>query len=492
MRLRETARMRPEPHPGAAAPGGSSIPLSRVDRAFLNMERTTNPMVIVALIVLGAPLTRARLRQRIGDRFTSCRRFLCVPVEGIAQAFWQPFDQFNIDDHVLSAALPAPAGQRELEALVGELASEPLPPGRPLWCFHIVERFGRGSAIIARIHHCYADGIALVRVLLNLTDRRPARAGRRAQARPDGHDEAAGNAAPMRTLAAASGWLAQTLGDGRRLAESGIHLALHPEAAASAAGQVSNLVSELAHVSLLADDPPTRLKGPLSGIRRVAWGESLSLEEVKTIGRVLGCTVNDVLISTLAGALGQYLEAQGEALEGLTLRAAVPVDLRAGQHEDEPLGNRFGLVFVELPVGVRHPLQRLYGVRTAMQTLKGSEQALLTYGLMATVGSLPRPVEDVVMNLFSAKASLVASNLRGPEAALFMDHAPIRQILFWVPQSGSIGTGVSMLSYHGRVQFGVIADRGLIPNPAELVGRIKSAFEQLVLLVLLGGSALEP
>ncbi len=475
-------------------PGGPSTPLSRVDRAFLNMERTTNPMVIVALIVLGAPLTRARLRERMGTRFTSCKRFLCIPVEGLTQAIWQPFDQFNIDDHVLSAALPAPGGQRELEALVGELASEPLPPGRPLWCFHIVERFGRGSAIIARIHHCYADGIALVRVLLSLTDRRPLHAHRPTRARPDGGEGAAGTAAPMPTptLSAATGWLAQTLGDGRRLAESGIHLALHPEAAATAAGQVSGLVGELARVSLLPDDPPTRLKGPLSGIRRVAWGESLSLEEVKTIGRVLGCTVNDVLISTLAGALGQYLEAQGEALEGLALRAAVPVDLRAGQLEDEPLGNRFGLVFVELPVGVRHPLQRLYGVRTAMQTLKGSEQALLTYGLMATVGSLPRPVEDIVMNLFSAKASLVASNLRGPEEMLFMDHAPIRQLLFWVPQSGSIGTGVSMLSYRGRIQFGVIADRGVIPNPAELVRRINTAFEQLVLLVLLGGSALEP
>ena len=125
-----------------------------------------------------------------------------------------------------------------------------------------------------------------------------------------------------------------------------------------------------------------------------------------------------------------------------------------------------------------------------MQSLKGSEQSMLTYGLLATIGSLPRSVEDWVMDLFSAKASLVASNLHGPEQMLFIGAAPIRQMLFWVPQSGSIGTGVSMLSYNGRVHFGVIADRELVPHPAELIGGIKTAFEQLVLLVLLGGSAL--
>ncbi len=482
--MRSTPQPRAQP-PGTPGPSGSPrIPLSRVDRAFLNMDRTNNPMVIVALIVLGAPLPRARLRVRIAERFAAHMRFTSVPVDGLAQAFWQPLGSFNIDDHVLSAALPAPGGQHELEALVGELASEPLPAGRPLWSFHIVEHFGRGSAIIARIHHCYADGIALVRVLLNLTDERRSRAGPAILTDLN-------VAAPRPPLAQATGWLTEALGQGRRLTEAGLRLALHPEAATSAVGQASTLVSELAHIALLADDPPTHLKGPLCGIRRVAWGKSLSLAEVKTIGRVLGCTVNDVLIATLAGALGQYLQTLGDTTHGLTLRAAVPVDLRANEPQDEPLGNRFGLVYVDLPVGVRHPLERLYRVQAAMRALKGSEQALLTYGLLTTVGSLPRPLEDVVMDLFSAKASLVASNLRGPHTALSIHGAPLRQVLFWVPQSGSIGLGVSMLSYHGRVHFGVMADRQIMPQPAELITRIRAAFEQLVLLVLLGGSALQ-
>lgn len=478
--MRDTADMHPELHQGTEVPTASHTPLSRVDRAFLNMERETNPMMIVALIVLSSPLERTRFRDRVAKRFASFERFKCLPVATLSQAFWQRFEQFDIDDHVLGAALPAPGGRRELETLVGELASEPFASGRPLWSFHVIERFGRGSAIIARIHHCYADGIALVRLFLNLTENR--HAPRRAR-RDDGNASAG-------SPACAPGWVSEVLKEGRRLTEAGIHLALHPDAAASAASQAGAFMQELAHISFLPDDPPTRLKRPLSGIRRVAWGESLSLEEVKTIGRVLGCTVNDVLVSTLAGALGQYLEAQGDAVTGLTLRASVPVDLRAALGSDELLGNRFGLVFVDLPVGVRHPLERLYGVRTAMQILKGSEQATLTYGLLVTVGSLPRPIEDFAMNLFSAKASLVASNLRGPDSTLFIAGAPVRQLLFWVPQSGSIGVGVSMLSYRGRVQFGIIADRELIPHPGELIARIKTGFEQLVLLVLLGGNAL--
>ena len=479
-------RMGPNRRPDLSPSDAPRTPLSRVDRAFLNMERPTNPMVIVALIVLGTPLNRRRLRDLIGRRFVSSSRFRSVPRDGLYQAIWEADRQFNIDDHVLSAALPAPGRQSELETLVGELASEPLPAGRPLWSFHIVEHFGRGSAIIARIHHCYADGIALVRVLLDLADRRPAD-GRRADS---GAVATVERNQPPSASATVAQWLGSTLRDGGRLASAGINLARHPEAAAAAVTQAGALVAELTRFSLLPDDPPSSLKRPLCGTRRVAWGPSLSLEEIKTIGRVLGCTVNDVLVATLAGALGQYLQAHGDELSGLTLRAAVPVDLRAAGAADEPLGNRFGLMLVDLPVGVRHPLERLYGVRAAMESLKGSEQSMLTYGLLAAIGSLPRGVEDWVIDLFSAKASLVASNLHGPEEILFIGASPIRQMLFWVPQSGSIGTGVSMLSYNGRVHFGVIADRELLPHPAELIGGIKAAFEQLVLLVLLGGGAL--
>ncbi len=435
--------------------------MSGVDRAWLLMDRPTNPMVVVGLLILESRLERARLRAVIAARFLAFHRFRCIPTPDALGASWVECPQFDIEDHVLSVALPAPAGQPELEALLGELASTPFNPERPRWSFHLVERYRGGSALIVRIHHCYADGMALVRVLLSLCNE-----DQHVQESPDAQDW----------------WGSINLPN---LVESGIHYLLHPAEASTVARQALGLAGELAHIATLPDDPATRLKHPLSGVRRAAWAAPLLLQEVRTIGHLLGCTVNDVLICTLAGALGRYLTNSGERVEGLTIRATVPVNLRA-QSDQPALGNRFGLVFVELPIGIAHPLERLYAVHDAMQKLKDSPQALVTLGLLSVIGTLPAPVEEPAIALFSAKASLVASNLPGPRETLSLAGIPLTQILFWVPQAGSIGTGVSMLTYRGEVHFGVMSDRQLIPTPRELVTEIGAEFERLAILVLLG------
>ena len=430
------------------------------------MDRPTNPLTIVALVILASPIDRVSLRELIAERFLVLERFRCYPASDALGASWIPAVHFDIDAHVLAVSLPPRAGQPQLEELVGELASTPFNPSRPLWSFHLVEHYQGGSAMIVRIHHCYADGIALVQVLLSLTNTgRPVSAALR-------------NNIPV-------------VSEGTGLIEKGLHYVLHPLEASTVARDALGVANEVAHLGTMADDPPTRLKRPFSGIRRVAWAAPLLLEEVRTIGHALGCTVNDVLVATLAGALGRYLEAQGDHVLGLTIRAVVPVNLRSEDaSQEELLGNRFGLVFVDLPIGIRHPLERLYTVHSAMQTLKASVQAATTFGLLATIGYLPAPVESPAMALFSAKASLVASNLPGPKEPLRLAGAPVSQILFWVPQAGSIGTGVSMLTYDGRVHFGVIADREMIPDPRELIKHVGAEFERLLLLVLLGGAAL--
>lgn len=446
--------------------------MSSVDRAWLRMERPTNPMVVMGLLILRGRLRLAALRQLVSERFLAFERFRCVPVVDTLGGRWVRDEQFNIDDQVLRVALAPRAGKVELESLVGELASTPLNTGRPLWTFHLIERYQGGSAVIIRIHHCYADGIALMHVLARLADDAPAAT--------DGAAEAHADAGP--------GLIALSLREFADLFEKGVHYTLHPSEAATATRAALGIAGEIARLGvLLADDPATRLKRPLTGVKRVAWGEPLALEEVRTVGRVLGCTINDVLVATLAGALGRYLDAVGERTAGVTIRAAVPVNLRSGDGAPPDLGNRFGLAFVDLPIGIRHPLQRLYAVHGTMQALKGSPEALVTYGLLSLIGSLPEAVENPAIAWFSAKASLVASNVRGPGRPMHLGGAPISQLLFWVPQTGSIGAGVSMFSYNEEVQYGVIADRRLIPEPAELVSIIQTEFDRLVFLVLLGG-----
>jgi diacylglycerol O-acyltransferase len=456
--------------------------VSSVDRAWLRMDRPENPMSIVGLIVLGRRLGRSALRNLIVQRLLVFDRFRCLPVADALGATWMESKSFNLDDHLVPAVLPAPGGQRELEALAGELSGTPLPAGRPLWTFHLIERYGAGSAIIVRIHHCYGDGIALLYVLLSLADPQ-----RDAPSALPPQLPAPTQQSPLLRLPA---W-----DDVAAFVEGGVHYALHPTEVSAVARETLAIGTELGRIVAMADDPATRLKRPLSGTRRVAWTQALSLAEVRAIARVLGCTVNDVLVSTLAGALGRYLASEGDSVAGLTVRAAVPVNLRPSAEPRQlsgtaSLGNCFGLVFVELPIGVRHPLERLYSVRATMLSLKGSAQARATLGLLALAGSLPAVVEEFALTLFSAKASLVASNLRGPDEELSLAGRPVTEVLFWVPQSGSIGTGVSMLTYRGRVQFGVTADRALIAEPERLVEQLAIEFERLVFLVLLGAGSL--
>lgn len=454
--------------------------MSGVDRAWLLMDRPTNPMMVIGLLVLELPLDREQLRAVVASRFLRFQRFRCVPETDVAHANWVEAPHFELDDHLSCVALPAPAGQAELESYLGELASTPLNRNRPLWSFHLVEHYRGGSALIVRIHHCYADGVALIQVLLSLCNGPPVREPSRAVASPSLAQDI------VRLL---PGSIGEALRGSTNLLQSGMQYLLHPNRLTDAAREVAGLAENVAHIGVMADDPVTSLKQPLSGVRRAAWAAPIRLDEVRAIGHLLGCSVNDILVSTLAGALRHYLEHKGDRLEGLTIRAAVPVNLRTAQDE-LTLGNRFGLVFVELPIGIRDPLQRLWTVHDFMQQLKGSQQALATFGLLSAIGMLPAAVEDPAVAIFSAKASLVASNLPGPQEPLLLAGIPVSQVLFWVPQAGSIGTGVSMLTYCGRVHLGVIADRELIAEPAAVINEMAAEFERLVYLVLLGAAPL--
>lgn len=474
----------PRPKRSARQPAGrrdGREPMSRVDTAWLHMERPTNPMMITGVLMFAEPMSLARLKRVIRQRFLAYRRFRQKPVEGATGASWVEDPGFDLDWHVRPAELqgnPGSRGEKEaLEQFASQLASIPLDPGKPLWRFDLVPRYQGGSALVARIHHCYADGIALVQVLLSLTDttRRPAPGSRLDRAWLK-HE-----AAPVaRRVGAVERYVAL----GGKALERGMALYRDPSLAALVAREGGALAWELMNALALADDPPSVLRGPLGVSKRVAWADPISLDEVKAVGRACGCTVNDVLMAAAAGALRSYMLDRGEAVDGLTLRATVPVNLRPLEHARK-LGNHFGLVFLELPVGEGNPLRRLERVAACMDGLKGSRQAIVAYGLLAALGLAPPPVQALALELFSRKASAVATNVPGPQQTLYMAGCELRDMMFWVPQTGSIGIGLSMLSYRGRVHFGLIADAGLIPDPDAVIRRFVVEFEKLLYLVLM-------
>jgi diacylglycerol O-acyltransferase len=190
-------------------------------------------------------------------------------------------------------------------------------------------------------------------------------------------------------------------------------------------------------------------------------------------------------VPAAAGALRGYMLDRGEDLDGITLRATVPVNLRPLEHSKK-LGNHFGLVFLELPVGEDNPLRRLERIADCMNQLKNSRQAIVAYGLLAALGVAPPPLQEFALEMFSRKASAVATNVPGPPQPLYMAGCALRDMMFWVPQTGSIGIGLSIMSYHGKVHFGLISDARLIPDPDAVIRRFGAEFEKLLYLALMG------
>ena len=444
--------------------------ISGVDTAWLRMDQPTNLMMIVGVMMFEAKLDLEAVRRAVRTRFMAFPRFGQCAVQDAAGAWWEEPPAFDLDAHVVPARLPGRGGKRELERLVGELASTPLDPARPLWQFHVVDNYAGGSALVARIHHCYADGIALIQVMLSMTD----------------ETAKASLATPSRKGAAARGGRGES-DFWAKLIEPVKELAADPASAGAAlqglAGKGMEVAAEVARLVMMGRDAPTRFKGGLGTRKAVAWAEPLPLEEVKAIGKALGCSINDVLLSMAAGALRAYLLDKGDAVEGLEIRAIVPVNLRPPSQGG--LGNHFGLVFLDVPIGVEHPLERLYEVRRRMRALKGSYQPVIALALLSAVGYGPRTLQEQVTHLLGASASAVMTNVPGPQHALYFAGQRIAGLEFWVPQSGGIGMGVSILSYDGRIQFGVITDAGLVPDPARIVRHYGDEFDRLMWLTLM-------
>lgn len=460
----------------------SREPMSKVDTAWLRMESPTNLMMITGIMIFTQRLDLNKLKHLLSQRFLAYRRFRQKAVDDGNAASWQTDARFNIDRHVLEAKLPGKADKRALEKFVSHLASTPLDHSRPLWQFHLIGNYQAGSVLVSRIHHCYADGLALVQVMLSLTDAAP---------RPEKQVELAKvwlpeerNGVLERLLQPARAGLAKALSLGEKALGKGLEMVRDPMLAAAVARESSEITRELAIALSLSDDPPTALKGPLGTAKRCAWAEPLPLADVKAIGKVLRCTVNDVLLACAAGALRRYLGNVGENVDGLTIRATVPVNLRPLEHAKK-LGNHFGLVFLDLPIGEANPLRRLERVAASMRELKRSKQAALTFGLLAAVGMAPVALQRMALELFSRKATTVATNVPGPQMPLYLAGCEVRELMFWVPQNGTIGMGLSILSYNGRVHFGLIADGQRVADPDAIVQYFVREVEKLTLITLM-------
>ena len=466
--------------------------MSRVDTAWLRMDNDVNLMMIVGIWLLTPAITLGALRERIGDKLLKYERFRQNAVADTMGAHWVLDEQFDIKRHVVTTKLAHKKGQSQREALqllCGSLASTALDRAHPLWQFHLIEHYEGGSAVVVRIHHCIGDGIALTSVVMSITDggTEPPKRRRRSSA-DDGSDSLSSDWLTDAVLKPLTDFTVKAVAMyGGGIAKS-LQMLSNPQQPLQGGAELARtglqVVKDIVALAAMPNDSPTRLKGKPSGSKVVAWCEPIPLDVIKAVSKGLNCSINDVLLACAAGAIGRYLADLGEDPAGKEIRAMVPVNLRP-LDQAWKLGNRFGLAPLVLPIGVANPIERVYAVHARMAELKGSFQPLLAFTILALTGLLIKPVQDAVLGLFSSKTTAVMTNVPGPAVALKLCGATLRQSMFWVPASGDVGMGVSILSYGGGVQFGLITDQHLCPDPQAIIDRFEPEFEKLLMLTMM-------
>jgi WS/DGAT/MGAT family acyltransferase len=444
-------------------------------------------MMICSFMTFDEPIDFDRLLATVERRLLAFDRFrqrVTPPRTPLGNYTWELDPHFDVRSHLHRVALPAPGDKQALQAFMSDLISTPLDLTRPLWQFVLVEGYGQGCVVACRLHHSIADGIALMRVLLSLTDLSPDAPLPPAQ---DEDNRPAGKrrglietlmtpavVASKTTLAAAK--------TTRQVADLALHQSLemfrNPGRLVDAAKIGTSGATKLAEMVLRTPDPQTLFKGELGVAKRAVWSDPLPLTEVKRVGKTLGGTVNDVLMTTVAGALRRYLQEHEQLVDGINIRASVPVNLRP---LDAPLelGNRFGLIFPTLTTGAPDVHERFLETRRSMNEIKESPEAVVAYGVLYALGMTPTDIEGLFLDFFASKSTMVLTNVPGPQIQLYLAGSPMREVMAWVPQSGGLGMGISIISYNGGVQIGVTTDVGLVPDPEQIINNLYIEFEAL-------------
>lgn len=419
--------------------------LAGEDSAWLHADTPDNRMVVVALLELDRRVPRAELERVLSDRLLRHERFRARVAESalrVGRGSWTPLPHVDLAAHVLHETL-ADAGEPTLRRRVGELASLPLPRDRPLWSLHLLDRPGAGTALLFRAHHAIGDGFALQAVLLSLCD----------------DPEPGAFRAPLPST---------------RAFEEVRAALTRPWHVRAAARTSARCLRSLAHLMATPRDPPGILKGPLDTPKRVAWTRPLRLEEVRADAARMGGKVNDRVLAAVARALRAWLRAHGEPAPR-EIKALIPVNLRSPASALSRLGNYFGMVLLSIPVAGTATVERtVLDVKRRMDALKQSPEAVVGLGILQVFGRLPRWLERRGVLFFTGKASLVFSNVPGPTRPLRIAGARIRRLLFWVPQSGRVALGVSVISFAGDLVIGVMSDAGRIPDPQSIADAIEA------------------
>jgi WS/DGAT/MGAT family acyltransferase len=452
--------------------------LSAIDASFLAQERANSHMHVGAVLIFDGPspdydefLTHIRSRLHLVPRY---RQKLAFPPLETGRPVWVDDPTFNLSYHVRHTALPQPGSEEQLRALAARIHSQRLDRAKPLWETWLVQGLeGDRFALISKSHHALVDGISGVDLMTVLFDPTPDPV-----LPPHGGEPWVAAHEPSAAALAVRGvrGLARLPVD---LATRALSAATHPGRALDDAREALEGIGEVAWAAL-NPAPATPLNVPIGPHRRLAFVRN-ELADFKLVKNTFGGTVNDVMLTVVAGGLRRWLRARGVRTEGLELRALVPVSIRA-KDEHHNLGNRIVAMRGPLPVYVEDPVARLRVVRAAMEGLKESKQAVGAETISALEALAPPTILAQASRLqFSTRLfNLLVTNVPGPQLPLYVLGRELRDLfpIAFLPENQSLA--VAIISYNGGIDFGLLGDYDAMPDIADFAEALNVSLAELV------------
>ena len=418
--------------------------LSPIDSWWWQMDHPTNLAYVHFLFAFDRLPDYPAFLELLETRLLVHRRFRCRVARAwrlLHRPRWQEDPNFELHAHVFQVGMPLPGDDAALRRLVCDLSSRPFPANRSPWEMFLIARGdGGGGFLFGRLHHCLADGVALMQLLAGVVDDAPLQPAY----------EFATSPGPAGTVAGLAGNMAR--------------------------GALSSpmLAAEAAAIIFGPTDSSSGLKAkPLGVAKGLAWTGDLGLDGFLALAQAHSVTGNDLLLSLIAGALRRYLTQGSQSVEKMELRPFMPVNLR-DPAEAVALGNGFGLLLPLLPLHIADPVERLHAIHDRMETLKRSRQGEATYATMAGFGLAPKPAQALFQKFMRTKCSMVITNLIGPQEPCVLAGRPVRAMVFWAPPGSLMPLSFSAFSYRGRLQIGIQSDAATIPEPVELVEHLEA------------------
>jgi diacylglycerol O-acyltransferase / wax synthase len=462
-------------------------PMSSIDSFWLSMDEPTNLMVITGLMEFDEPLDFSAVAALLEKRLLCYERFkqrVVWPTSQLGRPFWDEDPNFDIRNHMSRVALPTPRDKVTLQRMISDLSIIPMDKTKPLWKIHIIENYGQGCVLFVRIHHAIADGIALIRLLLSMTDTEPNLSflGKDDMGEEESIKHSKQQSGLNLFMRASLNTAVQTTGviydEVMKTVASPSRLTKLAKLYGEIGLESSTVLTKLA---LMPSDSKTSLKGKLGVQKSVCWSEPMPLTSIKEIGGYFRCTINDVLMAAVSGALRQYLLERGDDLDDAEVRVAIPVNVRP-ESMDVELGNQFSLVVLSLPVNLDDSVRRLRETRKRMRSIKESAEAFVGYQVMKIMGIPPQALSRKGARFFASKFTGVLSNVPGPRQPLYFTDKLIKNMMFWVPRSGDVAVGISIISYAGNVSLGIATDTRVAPDPEKITEYFSDDFSHLLQL----------